>query len=57
MIFAHIREETWHPDRCFKWCFAYDNCSIDYEKYENEAKSKFYQLEVLNRKLCDLKMI
>ena len=34
-LFAHIREETWHPDRCFKWCFAYDNCSIDYEKYEN----------------------
>ena len=56
-LFAHILEVAWHPDRCFKWCFAYDNHAINYEKYEKEAKTKFYEIEVLNRKISELKMI
>ena len=56
-LFAHIREVAWNPDRCFNWCFSYDIDAIDYEKYEKEAKSKFYQLEVVNRKISDMKMI
>ena len=55
-LFAHIIEVAWHPDRCFKWCFAHDNETINYVKYEQEAKAKIYEIEVLNRKLSMLKM-
>ena len=48
-LFAHIIEVAWHPDRCFKWCFAHDNQTIQYEKYKYEAKQLFYKLEVSDK--------